>query len=74
LNSLEPDGSCVLAFIHRYSYDYGNTWSPWQNEGFCYNWPYIGPLGYPSGAIMVQAYVTNGYGCDSQLAGGVYTF
>jgi hypothetical protein len=63
-----------LPIYYRYSYDYGNTWSYWQNDGYYYFWPYIGPLGYPSGAIVVQAYVTNGYGCSSQVVTGAYTF
>ena len=74
LNSLDDDGSCSLTITYRYSSDYGNTWSAWENDNYCYFWPYIGPLGYPSGAIAVQAYVTNGYGCNSAVVQGAYTF
>ena len=63
-----------LAITYRYSYDYGNTWSPWENDGYYYFWPYVGPLGYPSGAIQVQAFVTNSYNCSSRVVQGAYVF
>ncbi len=74
LNSLEADGSCYNAVTYRYSGDYGSTWSAWENDGFCYFWPYVGPLGAASGAIVVQAYQTNSYGCNSAITQGAYTY
>jgi len=63
-----------INITYRYSYDYGSSWSPWENDGYYYFWPYVGPLGYPSGSIEVQAFVVNGYGCQSQVVQGAYTF
>ena len=68
-----PDGNCIW---YRYSYDYGNTWSIWQNDGDCWThfWPYVGPTGYPSGAIVVQAKEINAYGCESSVTERAYTY
>jgi hypothetical protein len=71
------DGNCMS---YRYSNDGGNTWSIWQDDkdanGSCYtlNWPYAGPLGYPSGSIVVQAREINSSGCYSPTTTGSYTF
>ena len=64
-----PDG---LGINYRYSDDAGSSWVGWRNDGYSHFWPNVGPLGLPSGWVVVQSYVVNGYGCSSSIAQGSY--
>lgn len=65
---VQLDSADGLGINYQYSDDGGNGWSGWRNDGYSHFWPNVGPLGLPSGSVVVQAYVVNGYGCSSSIA------